>query len=91
MKSFLDRLIEKRFVRVDKSAFAHLFFAKTTRQEFVGRQLQRLAECHFGGSLALLAIIKTICRHNLSPVFETPRFDRPTNLMLRARMDFTVS
>jgi BlaI family transcriptional regulator, penicillinase repressor len=60
VKSFLDRLIEKQFVRVDKSAFAHLFFAKTTRQEFVGRQLQRLAECHFGGSLTpmLLSLVE---------------------------------
>lgn len=54
VKSFLDRLLEKGFVRVDKTGFAHLFFANVTRQEFVGRHLKRLAESHFGGSLAPL-------------------------------------
>jgi len=60
VKSFLDRLTEKGYVRVDKSAFAHLFFARITRQEFVGRQLKRMAECHFGGSLApmLLSLVE---------------------------------
>jgi BlaI family transcriptional regulator, penicillinase repressor len=60
VKSFLDRLIDKGYVRVDKSAFAHLFFAKVTRQEFVGHQLKQMAECHFGGSLApmLLSLVE---------------------------------
>ena len=52
VKSFLDRLIEKGYVKVDKTGFAHRFFAAVTRQEFVGRQLKRMAESHFGGSLA---------------------------------------
>ena len=56
VKSFLDRLMEKGFVQVDKTGFAHLFFASTTRQEFVGRHLKRLAESHFGGSLTPLLL-----------------------------------
>ena len=50
-KSFLDRLMEKGYVTVDKSGFAHRFSAAVTRQEFVGGQLKRLAESHFGGSV----------------------------------------
>lgn len=56
VKSFLDRLMEKGYVRVDKTGFAHRFFANVTRQEFVGRHLKRLAESHFGGSLAPLLL-----------------------------------
>jgi predicted transcriptional regulator len=48
VKSFLDRLIEKGFAAVDKTSFAHRFFALISRQQFVGRQLKRLAESHFG-------------------------------------------
>ncbi len=56
VKSFLDRLMEKGHVRVEKAAFAHRFFAQITRQEFVGRHLKRLAESHFGGSMAPLLL-----------------------------------
>ncbi|MEX2174369.1 MAG: BlaI/MecI/CopY family transcriptional regulator [Pirellulaceae bacterium] len=56
VKSFLDRLIEKRYVQVDKAGFAHRFFAAVTRQEHVGRQLKRMAESHFGGALAPLLL-----------------------------------
>lgn len=52
VKSFLDRLLEKGYVDVDKTGFAHRFFAVVTRQEYVGWKLRRLAESHFGGSLA---------------------------------------
>jgi predicted transcriptional regulator len=52
VKSFLDRLNEKGYIRVDKSEFAHRFFARIGRQEFVGRQLKQIAKSHFGGSLA---------------------------------------
>jgi predicted transcriptional regulator len=52
VKSFLDRLIEKGYVRVDKTGFAHRFFATVTRQHYVGWQLKRMAENHFGGALA---------------------------------------
>ena len=60
VKSFLDRLIEKGYVRVDKAGFAHRFFAAVTRQQYVGRQLKRMAESHFGGSLTpmLLSLVE---------------------------------
>ncbi len=60
VKSFLDRLIEKGYVKVNKSAFSHRFIAVITRQEYVGRQLLRMAESHFGGSLApmLLSLVE---------------------------------
>lgn len=51
VKSFLDRLMEKGYATVNKSGFAHRFSALVTRQEFVGGQLKRLAESHFGGSV----------------------------------------
>ncbi len=51
VKSFLDRLMEKGYVTVNKSDFAHQFCAQVTRQEFVGGQLKQLAESHFGGSV----------------------------------------
>jgi predicted transcriptional regulator len=59
VKSFLDRLIEKGYARVDKSGFAHRFFAAITRQQYVGWQLKRMAESHFGGSMApmLLSLV----------------------------------
>lgn len=52
VKSFLDRLMEKGYATVDKSGFAHRFSAVVTRHDFVGAQLKRLAESHFGGSVA---------------------------------------
>ena len=60
VKSFLDRLIEKGYVKVDKSGFAHLFFASVTREQYVGRQLKRMADSHFGGALApmLLSLVQ---------------------------------
>ncbi|MEX2168194.1 MAG: BlaI/MecI/CopY family transcriptional regulator [Pirellulales bacterium] len=59
VKSFLDRLTEKGYVKVDKTGFAHRFFAAITRQQHVGRQLKRMAESHFGGALApmLLSLV----------------------------------
>ncbi len=59
VKSFLDRLMEKAYVNVDKTEFSHRFFPTVTRQEFVGRKLKRIAESHFGGSLApmLLSLV----------------------------------
>lgn len=56
VKSLLDRLMEKGCVRVEKAGFAHQFFASITRQEYVGRHLKRLADSHFGGSLAPLLL-----------------------------------
>lgn len=59
VKSFLDRLIDKGYARVDKAGFAHRFFAVVTREEYVGWQLKRMAESHFGGSVApmLLSLV----------------------------------
>ena len=60
VKSFLDRLIEKGYVKADKSGFAHRFFAAVTRQQYVGRQLKRMAQSHFGGSFTpmLLSLVE---------------------------------
>lgn len=56
VKSFLDRLMEKGYVNVDKSGFAHCFSAAVAREQYVGRQLKWMAESHFGGSLAPLML-----------------------------------
>lgn len=66
VKSFLDRLIEKGFAAVDKTSFAHRFFALISRQQFVGRQLKRLAESHFGGAVApmLLSLVEQTALSN---------------------------
>jgi len=60
VKSFLERLIEKGYVTVDKTGFAHRFSPAVTRQEFVGRQLKRIAESHFDGALVpmLLSLVE---------------------------------
>jgi predicted transcriptional regulator len=62
VKSLLERLAEKGFVESDSSRFAHKFSAKVSREEYVGQQLQRLADSHFDGSLApmLLALIDRV-------------------------------
>ena len=54
--SFLDRLLEKQYVKVDKAGFAHRFYAVVTREEFVGLQLTHIAASHFGGSLVPLLL-----------------------------------
>jgi predicted transcriptional regulator len=60
VKSFLDRLIEKDYVRVDKTGFAHRFFPTVSREQYVGRQLKQLADSHFGGSVTpmLLTLVE---------------------------------
>ena len=60
VKSFLDRLMDKGFVRADKAGFSHRFFAVISREEFVGGQLRQMAEEHFGGALApmLLTLVR---------------------------------
>lgn len=62
VKSFLDRLMEKGFVGVDKSQFAHRFTATISREEFVGKQLREMAESHFQGSVGplLLALVDQV-------------------------------
>src|SRR5690349_7546081 len=52
VKSLLDRLIEKGFARADERGFAHKFHAAVSREAYVGRQLEQIAESHFGGALA---------------------------------------
>jgi predicted transcriptional regulator len=51
VKSLLERLETKGYVECDKTAFAHLFSAKTTREAYVGQQLKQLADSHFEGAL----------------------------------------
>jgi BlaI family transcriptional regulator, penicillinase repressor len=62
VKSLLERLAEKGYVDCDQSRFAHKFFAKISREAYVGQQLQKLADSHFDGSLApmLLALVDRV-------------------------------
>ena len=62
VKSLLDRLAEKGFVESDQSRFAHKFSALISRDQYVGQQLQKLADSHFDGSLApmLLALVDRV-------------------------------
>jgi predicted transcriptional regulator len=56
VKSFLDRLIDKGFVRAAKEDFAHQFFSAVTRRQYVDWQLKQMSETHFGGALAPLIL-----------------------------------
>jgi BlaI family penicillinase repressor len=62
VKSLLERLEVKGYVACDKSSFAHRFSARLSRTQYVGHQLETLAESHFGGSVApvLLALVESI-------------------------------
>jgi predicted transcriptional regulator len=62
VKSLLERLAEKGYVESDASRFAHKFSARVSREQYVGQQLQKLADSHFEGSLApmLLAMIDRV-------------------------------
>jgi predicted transcriptional regulator len=62
VKSLLERLAEKGYVESDSSRFAHKFTTKVSREQYVGQQLQKLADNHFDGSLApmLLALIDRV-------------------------------
>jgi predicted transcriptional regulator len=66
VKSLLDRLAEKGYVLCDKGGFAHRFSARVDRETFVGRQLQRIADSHFGGSLSPM-LLTLLARVKLSP------------------------
>ncbi len=66
VKSLLDRLEEKGLVERDRSGFAHLYRATVTRADFVGSQLQELADSHFEGSLRPL-LMQLADRIKLSP------------------------
>jgi len=61
VKSFLDRLIDKGYVRVDKAGFAHRFFPIVSREQYVGQQLKQMADSHFGGSVTPLLL--TLVEH----------------------------
>ena len=50
VKSFQDRLMENDLSTVDKEGIAHRFHAAVSRSGFVGGELKRMAESHFGGS-----------------------------------------
>ena len=52
VKSLLDRLIEKQLVSIDRSQFAHQYSAEVSREQYVGNQIQQLADNHFNGALA---------------------------------------
>jgi BlaI family penicillinase repressor len=54
VKSLLDRLAAKGFVGCDASGFMHRFAARVSREEYVTRELERLADYHFGGALTPL-------------------------------------
>jgi predicted transcriptional regulator len=62
VKSLLERLAEKGYVESDTSRFAHRFSVTVSREEYVGQQLQKLADSHFDGALApmLLALIDRV-------------------------------
>jgi BlaI family transcriptional regulator, penicillinase repressor len=52
VKSLLERLTEKGYIESDTHRFAHKFSPTVTRESYVGRQLQKLADSHFDGALA---------------------------------------
>jgi predicted transcriptional regulator len=54
VKRLLARLETKRFVRSDKSGFAHVFTAAVSREELVGRRLETLADSLCEGSISPL-------------------------------------
>jgi predicted transcriptional regulator len=62
VKSLLERLDEKGYVSCDRSRYAHRFSARVARESYVGAQLQKLAESHFGGAWPpmLLALVERI-------------------------------
>lgn len=65
VKSLLDRLSVKGFIRCDTSGFMHRFSAQVTRQAFVAQELERLAESHFGGALTPL-LLSLVDKANLT-------------------------
>jgi predicted transcriptional regulator len=62
VKSLLERLAEKGYVEADTRRFAHKFSATISREQYVGQQLQKLADSHFEGALApmLLALVDRV-------------------------------
>jgi predicted transcriptional regulator len=66
VKSLLERLETKGYVECDKTGFAHLFSATTSREAYVGQQLKQLADSHFEGALAPM-LLTLIDRIKLNP------------------------
>lgn len=56
VQKLLGRLERKRVVRRDRSSFAHVFAAAIEQQDFVGRELQRVARKLGGRSLTSLLV-----------------------------------
>lgn len=54
VQKLLDRLEDKRYVRRDRTAAAHMFTAAVGRDELIGRRLQDVAAKLCGGSLTPL-------------------------------------
>jgi predicted transcriptional regulator len=62
VKSLIERLIEKGYVRRDKTGFAHQFGPAIDRDAFVAQQLQDLADSHYGGEVVpmLLTLVERV-------------------------------
>lgn len=54
VQSLLDRLEEKGWVRRDRSEYKHTFMAARGRSEFIGEQIQGVANAVCDGSVAAL-------------------------------------
>ena len=54
VQKLLHRLEQKGLVERDRSSFVHQFSATMSREEFIGRQVEELAETFSGGSMASL-------------------------------------
>lgn len=66
VQKLLERLEEKRHVRRDRSAPAHVFTAAVRREDLIGRRLQDVAEKLCGGSLTPL-LTHLVRARRLSP------------------------
>ena len=54
VQSLLDRLEKKGWVTRDRSGFKHTFSPSKQRSEFIGQQIQGVADSVCGGSIAAL-------------------------------------
>jgi predicted transcriptional regulator len=62
VNSLLDRLVRKGYARCARRGTVRFFEATLDRSTFVAAELQRLADSHFGGSLApvFLSLIERV-------------------------------
>jgi len=65
-QKLLERLEKKACVQRDRSAAAHTFVAKVTRDAILGRRLEQVAETLCGGSLTPL-LLHLVGRTKLRP------------------------